>query len=176
MKQFVGIIVFVLLCQLAYSQPKKFAVGVRLGEPSGLNARYYLEDGERAIDVNIGTYGGLWGNVRSYRSGYYKNVGLAISANYLFMHQLFGKEQVMGYYGFGGQINSRRYYPDQFNQSGQVFYDKTISLGGSGLGGIEYFLPDRPLSIFLDAGLYVEVLPGFLFMHQQIGTGVRLNL
>ena len=176
MKKISIIIVLLLISCWASAQPKRFAAGVRLGEPSGLNLRYYLDDGAKALDLNIGTYGGMWGNVRKYRSGYYKNIGLAVSANYLFTHQLFGKDNVMGYYGFGGQINSRRYYPDQFNSGGQVFYDKTISLGGSGLGGVEYFLPDGPLSIFLDAGLYVEVLPGFLFMHPQIGAGVRLNL
>lgn len=153
-----------------FAQTKNFAVGFRLGEPGGLNIRKYLRD--RAIDVNIGTYGGFWGNVRKYgKEGHYKNVGLAINANMLWYIDLFGKENFQGYYGFGGQINSRRSYPERLAGN----YEKTIALGGSGLAGIEYFVDNQPISVFLDAGLYAEVLPVPLFMHPQGGLGVRFN-
>ncbi len=158
--------------QSALAQYNNWAVGFRLGEPSGINVRKYFGD-NRAFDLNIGTYGGLYGGNRSYRQGIYKTVGLSIQGHYLWHTRLFGKESLRGYYGFGGQINTRRYYPDNqiiFNGS-----DRTTSLGGSAMAGLEYFPDGKPFSVFLESGLYVEVIPAPLFMGVQSGLGLRYN-
>ncbi|WP_128546893.1 hypothetical protein [Larkinella soli] len=155
----------------ARAQTNNWAVGFRIGEPAGLNVRKYFGENQ-AFDVNIGTYGGVYGTRRDYRRGRYRNVGLSIQGHYLW-HGGIGKSQTLHYYyGFGGQINRRAYFPDRnINES-----VPETSLGGSGVAGLEYFMPNKPFSIFLETGLYVEVLPSPFFFGLQSGLGVRLNL
>lgn len=177
MKNYLHVVVALvgLLClsKSASAQYTNWAVGFRLGEPSGINIRKYFGD-SHAFDVNIGTYGGIYGTTRDYRQGKYKTVGICIQGHYLWHDRLFGSDNLRVYYGFGGQINSRRYYPD--NLGGQpVNYVSETSLGGSAVAGLEYFLKDKPLSIFLEGGLYAEVLPVPLYFNVQTGVGVRYN-
>lgn len=155
------------------AQYNNWAVGFRLGEPSGLNVRKYFGD-THAFDVNVGTYGGLYGTTRDYRRGEYRTVGLSVQGHYLWHDRLFGKENARGYYGFGGQINSRRYYPDNLRNQATSYVTET-SLGGSAVAGVEYFLANKPLSIFAEAGLYAELLPVPLYFNLQTGLGVRYN-
>ncbi|MFT4032287.1 MAG: hypothetical protein QM669_07695 [Siphonobacter sp.] len=161
-----------LISQSAYSQVKKYAVGFRVGEPLGLNARVYTKE-NRGFDVNFGTYGMLWGRDRKYGShGHFENSGWALNVNYLFFT---GKEdrRFQAYYGFGGQLTGRKSYPERL--ASIHGYENKTGLGGSGLAGLEYFLKDSPLSIFLDAGLYLEIIPVPVFMHFQGGIGTRFN-
>ena len=95
----------------ALAQYNNWSVGFRIGEPSGLNIRKYFGN-KHAFDLNIGTYGGLYGTKRSYRAGDYRTVGLTIQGHYLWHIPLTKSESIRAYYGFGGQINNRRYYPD----------------------------------------------------------------
>lgn len=156
---------------VAQGGPQSWAVGLRLGEPMGLNIRKYFGE-DHAFDVNIGTYGGLWGVNRKYGgAGRYKNVGLAVNANYLWLTNLSKSGNFKAHYGFGGQINSRRNYPDRLNGN----HENKIGLGGSGLAGVELFLAESPISVFTDVGLYIEVLPVPIFTHVQGGIGVRFN-
>jgi hypothetical protein len=171
MKKIIFTIIFaVSVVFVSNAQEQKWAVGARLGEPSGLNIRKYFD--ENAFEINVGTYGGLWGQNRGYRKGHYQTVGLAVNANYLWHNNLFGKENSKYYYGFGAQFNNRKYFPTDQKQAQGV---ATLSIGGDALAGLEFFLKDSPLSIFLEAGLYVEVLPSPIFMHVQSGTGLRFN-
>lgn len=175
-KTFVVIIVLVLCGTISQAQYNNWAVGFKLGEPTGINIRKYFND-DKAIDVTVGTYGGIYGNIRDYRNGRYKNVGLTVQVRYLWHKSLFNSEALKGYYGFGGQLNSRRYYfVPSSSSTGEEVYDRNISLGGTALAGLEYFMPGSRLSIFLEAGVYAEVLPAFLFLHPNVSGGVRLNL
>lgn len=164
----------VALPKQAVAQYNNWAFGLRLGEPSGVNIRKYFGQ-NHAFDLNIGTYGGLYGTNRSYRSGNYKTFGISIQGHYLWHTELFGKDNFRGYYGFGGQINSRKYFPT--SRAGTTDPSEgNISLGGSAVAGLEYFVPDKPYSIFLEMGLYAEVLPAPLFMGVSSGIGIRFNL
>jgi hypothetical protein len=162
-----------LLAASASAQYNNWAVGFQLIDPSGVNVRKYFND-KKAIDVSIGTYGLLYGRDRAYRKGNYENAGISLRANYLWHSSLFKQENLHGYYGFGGQVNSRRYYFDATNGSGRV-YTNNISIGASGLAGLEYFIPSKPLSIFVETGLYVELIPAIFFLHPQASAGVRYN-
>ena len=144
------VIVLLGVSRPALAQYNNWAVGFRLGEPSGINVRKYFGD-NRAFDLNVGTFGGLYGNRRAYRQGAYKSVGLSIQGHYLWHTRLFGKESLRGYYGFGGQINRRKYYPDNISTQPVDFITET-SLGGSAVGGIEYFPDGKPFSVFLEIG------------------------
>ncbi len=151
----------------AQDAPKSWAIGFRIGEPLGVNLRKYFGE-NHAIDVNAGAYGGLWGVNRKYGDGRYKNAGLLVNANYLW---LTGTGRFRPYYGFGGQITSRRSYPDRLNGG----YEKRLGVGGSGVAGVEYFLASSPASLFADVGLYAELLPNPFFFHVQGGVGARFN-
>ncbi len=157
----------------AAAQYNNWAFGLRLGEPSGINIRKYFSE-NHAFDLNVGTYGGLYGNVRDYRSGRYKSVGYMVQGHYLWHNRVLGNDNLRGYYGFGGQVNSRPYYPDQFSATNA--YVSTISLGGSAVAGLEYFVPDKPYSFFLELGVYAEVIPAPLFLNVNTGLGIRFNL
>lgn len=154
------------------AQYNNWAAGFRLGEPAGINLRKYFGD-NKAFDINVGTYGGLYGNHREYRRGVYRSVGLTVQGHYLWHNRLFGKDELRGYYGFGGQINTRRYYPERLQTINE--YESGFSLGGSAVAGLDYFVPNKPFSVFLETGLYVEVLPAPFFLNVQSGLGLRYN-
>lgn len=158
------------IAQNAFSQEKDWAVGMRLGEPAGLNIRKYLD--ENAIEINVGTYGGLWGNYRKYRKGHYESVGLAFNAQYLWHNNLFKSQRLKSYYGFGLQINSRKYNPDSNARTQGV---AVMSIGGAGTAGLELYLKNSPVSVFLETGTYAELIPRPLFLHLQSGLGIRYN-
>ncbi len=164
---------FLAIPKQANAQYNNWAFGFRLGEPSGVNVRKYFGE-KHALDLNIGTYGGLYGNYRAYRSGYYKNLGLSIQGHYLWHDRLFSNDNFRGYYGFGGQINSRRYYPDRFAATND--YESAIALGGSAVAGFEYIVPNKQYSFFAEMGLYAEVVPAPLFLSVSSGIGIRFNL
>ena len=168
------VIACVALPKQAMAQYNNWAFGFRLGEPTGVNVRKYFGE-NHAFDLNVGTYGGLYGNTRSYRNGNYRTVGISIQGHYLWHTELFAKDNFRGYYGFGGQINSRRYYPE-FRVGQATPFESNLSLGGSAVTGLEYFMPDKPYSIFAEMGLYAEVLPAPLFMSVSSGIGIRFNL
>lgn len=171
-------ILFVLIFSIAFiartsiAQKQNWAVGLRVGEPGGITLRKYT-DNDRAIELNIGTYGGIWGQTRAHGSRPYRNTGLGINAQYVFLPDVFKSDKVKTHYAIGVQFNNRRSYPERLASIGQ--YEKTISLGGCGTAGLEFFPDNSPLSFFLDAGLYVEVLPSPLFMHVLGGVGTRFN-
>ena len=61
-----------------YGQLQDWAAGFRVGEPGGFMARKYSANGINAIEVNIGTYGGLWGTDRNYKDGEFRNIGYSM--------------------------------------------------------------------------------------------------
>lgn len=154
----------------ALAQYSNWAIGARLGEPSGINVRKYFGT-NHAFDLNIGTYGGLYGTKRSYRVGEYKSVGLTIQGHFLWHTALTKSESIRAYYGFGGQINNRKYYPPRLNGE----YENALSLGGSAVAGLEFFPAGKPYSIFLETGGYVEILQAPFFLSLNSGLGLRYN-
>ena len=154
----------------AAAQYNNWSIGFRLGEPSGINVRKYFGT-NHAFDLNIGTYGGLYGTKRSYRTGDYKSVGLTIQGHYLWHKALTKSESIRGYYGFGGQINNRRYYPPRLNGD----YENALSIGGSAVAGLEVFPAGKPYSFFLETGGYVELLQAPFFLSLNSGLGLRYN-
>lgn len=160
----------IALPNLARAQYNNWSVGFRIGDPAGVNVRKYFGR-NHAFDLNIGTYGGIYGTRRQYRKGVYKSVGLAVQGHYLWHTSLTKSESLRGYYGFGGQINTRRYYADRLNGE----YENALSLGGSGVGGLEYFPVSKPYSFFLETGAYVELLQAPFFLSLNTGLGLRYN-
>lgn len=169
-KIFSVLLVSLIFVTIVNAQEKSWAIGMRLGEPAGLNIRKYFA--ENALDINIGTYGGLWGNYRKYRKGHYESVGVAYNAQYLWHKNLFKSERLKSYYGFGAQINSRKYNPESSSSAQGV---PVLSIGAAGTAGLELFLKNSPVSVFVETGAYAEIIPRPLFLHFQSGLGLRYN-
>ena len=66
-----------------------WAIGFRVGEPLGFNGRKYFQGGEKAFDINIGTYGFIYNKNRRYNNGRYKTAGLMIQGIYLWNREIF---------------------------------------------------------------------------------------
>ena len=164
------------------------AVGLRIGEPLGLNIRKYFQYGDKAFDLNIGTYGLFYGQHRKYRGGGYHLVdsdgkytssqptGLMFQGIYSWHYPVGNEDAIKAYYGFGGQVNYRTYASEGNVVGTRQNGEKHISLGPAGAAGIEYNLPGNDMGIFIDAGGYIELAPDLLFMVPQISAGVRVNL
>lgn len=149
---------------------KNWAVGLKVGEPTGLNFRKY--GNRNALDVNVGTYGGLLGSSRNYRDGLLRKIGFSASVNYLWYLPV-ANEAFSLYGGLGGQIVSRRYYPS--NLEAVNGFVRNVGLGPTAVAGLEYFSRQLPVSYFAETGLYAEILPAFLFFAPQFNLGVRYN-
>ena len=158
------------MTNVSAQQIKNWAVGFKVGEPTGLNFRKYGNN--NALDVNIGTYGGLFGASRSYRDGLLRKLGFSISANYLWYLPV-ANESFSLYGGLGGQIVSRRYYPN--NLEAVNGYVRNVGIGPTAVAGVEYFAKNQPFSFFGEAGMYAEILPALLFFSPQLNVGVRYN-
>lgn len=151
-----------------------WAIGARVGEPLGLNLRKYFAGGSKSFDVNVGTYGLLWGGTRKYNGDYYYegSTGLMVQGIHFWNKPLGIQERWQVYYGFGGQINSRK----RPLVTGNRVANKDLSIGVVGSAGIEHRLPNNNLSIFLDGGLYFELIKKPLFTAVPASIGVRINI
>ena len=99
----------------AFAQNRDWAIGGKIGEPSGLSLRNYLRNDKNAIEINFGVYGGIWGVKDSYKDGAFNGSGIAVSGLYLW-HNEMGSSRFKNYYGFGGQITSRKYFVDDWTK------------------------------------------------------------
>lgn len=149
------------------AQEKNWAIGAKIGDPAGLNIRHYLNNDKNAIEVNVGVYGALWGLRGNYKDGSFDGAGLSFSGLYLWHNEM--SSRLKNYYGFGAQFTSRSYIDKNNTQI------PATGLGGLGQVGLEYYLPSSPVSIFLETGAYIELVPAILYFHPQGGIGARLN-
>ncbi len=153
-----------------------WAVGLKIGEPVGLNIRKYFSYGDRAFDINVGTYGLVFWRERKYGGDviYDKgSVGVMFQGIYQF-HRTFGKnDKLHTYYGFGGQINSRN-RPESFGGRGDSF--RVISVGPAVNAGVEIAIPENDMAVFLDAGGYLEIAPKPFFLSPTYNVGLRINI
>jgi hypothetical protein len=150
-----------------------WAVGLKVGEPLGLNIRKYFSYGDRVFDVNIGSFGFLYGRERNYRKNQiYNEAGVMVQGLYQFHRSLGKNDKLHTYYGFGGQINSRNRSP----KIGERDAFRVISLGPAVNAGIELSIPENDLSVFIDAGGYLEIAPKPFFMAPNVNIGLRINI
>ena len=165
--------IFVLFSILALNaQQKEWGSGLRVGEPGGFMIRKYFKNGVNALEVNFGTYGGLWGTNRSYKAGTFQNIGYTINAIYLWHHPTILNPNIQTYYGFGPQYTVRDYYAPKQSLATEI----VKGLGGAAIGGVEFFPIEAPnLSFFAELGFYSEIGPNPFFTHIQGGIGARVN-
>jgi hypothetical protein len=172
LKRLLFTIMLISSSALAFGQLKDWGSGFRIGEPGGFMVRKYLPNGINAIEVNIGTYGGIWGTDRNYKDGTFQNIGYSINALYMWHHPTIINPNIQTYYGFGPQYTSRDFYP----KNSKIAESNQKSFGAAAIGGIEFFPIDAPnLSFFGEIGFYEEIAPNPFFFHLQGGIGVRVN-
>lgn len=170
-KRFSILLLFVGSLLSAKAQMKDWAAGFRVGEPGGFMIKRYLPNGKNAVEINFGTYGGLWGTNRSYQGGTFQNIGFTINALYLWHRPTLLNSDLHYYYGAGPQFVSRNLFLDN-----SIYPETKRGLGAAGIAGLEYFPIDAPnLSLFAEVGLYNELLPNPFFMHIQGGIGAKIN-
>ncbi len=171
-KVLLGFLIIMLCPIFIFGQQKEWGSGLRIGEPGGFMIRKYLKNGVNAIEVNMGTYGGLWGTNRRYNTGSFQNIGYSINVMYLWHHPTILNPNIQTYYGFGPQYTVRDYYSSGVTIANEV----KKALGGAAIGGVEYFPLDAPnLSFFAELGFYTEISPNPFFPHIQGGLGARVN-
>jgi hypothetical protein len=156
----------------AFAQDRNWAVGLKIGEPLGLNVRKYFSGGDKAFDFNVGSYGFLYGRSRMYRKEQIYDAAGIMFQGILHYNRTLGKnDRVNVYYGYGAQVNSRE---RPLSDSRDKF--RVVSFGPAINAGIEFELPENDLSLFIDAGGYGEIAPKPFFFAANLNLGLRLNI
>lgn len=196
----IGMALAVFISPMAHGQD--WGVGVRLGDPSGITIKKYMEGD--ALELSIGRthlfsrHGYYddqfhhWYNDKdfgykdfNYR-GYKASTPIGVQLHYLLQKEItsVADEGISGldwYLGFGGQARFQTYtYDYRYKIEGDNEWRNTtgervtdLDLGVDGVIGLEYTFNDVPLSLFVDATLFMEVVDNpFLFWFQS-GIGVR---
>lgn len=127
-----------VFCGTAAAQDRDLGIGIIVGEPTGISAKYWL-GGTTAVDAAA-----AW--------SFSKNSAFHIHADYLFHDfELLNPRQVLGtekgqlpvYYGIGGRLKLR-----SENQFGLRF-----------VAGIEYIFEESPLDIFAEVAPILDLAP-----------------
>jgi hypothetical protein len=173
MKKLILSLFLISLCTLAYAQKKEWGIGLRGGEPSGLTIKKYIKGGKNAIDFTLGYsgWGYYGGNRRKYwKDDYYYRGSPTLMVNYLWHKPIKGAKGLDIYYGIGGQISGRRYY--DWREERNV---STFAMGVVGNVGIEWYIPETPLSLFAELNPTIELFPATFWMWLNGGGGLRIN-
>ncbi len=180
-----------------------WGVGFRLGEPSGITLKKYM--GANAIELSFGRayvgrnnawyYDGFhsYYNKKKYNYNWYYYNGydytppLSLQLHYLFQKPLAtkGEDKTGGldwYFGLGGQMrfHTITYYYDYTVPGDPFVYSAkdrytNLDLGLDGVLGLEYRFKEVPISIFLDATLFMEVFDDPFVFWGMGGLGARYN-
>jgi|GEM_PF-276489 len=185
----------------AGSSSYNWGIGLRLGEPSGLTVKRYFSSGN-ALELNVGR-SARWGyhydaddfykhsrfsdrdyyHFHDYKSG----ASTALQVRYLWQKPIRSAQGLDWYVGLGGQArfttatyyyyyNDGRWDNDEWRWWNYVEERRTdVDLGLDGIIGLEYTLPNTPISLFGDVNVFVEIVDRPLFMFGQGGVGARYN-
>jgi hypothetical protein len=170
------------------SFPYQWGIGLKLGDPTGLTVKKYMEN--RALELIAGYpyyYNSYYGNRFKHDKRYknyifgnpYKHSNRAsFQVRYLIHKDLSDFRGLRWYAGIGGQLRTISYYYDYSDQDGNLYTERTTSanLGVDGIIGMEYTFEDLPLSVFADINLYIELIKLPFYMEGQGGIGIRYNL
>lgn len=176
-----------------------WGIGFRLGDPSGLTVKHYWSN--KAFEVSVGRTHFFTGD-RFYRKEYDRwydrrdfnydkheylaygtSAPIAVQLHYLVQKPISKAEGLSWYYGFGAQLRMESYrfsyrYKLRNDNDWIYVYDEQVNsfdVGADGVLGLEYTFPKAPVSIFLDATLFMEVVDDPFYFSFQGGTGVRFR-
>ena len=175
-----------------------WGIGLRLGDPSGFTVKKYFDD--KAIEFNVGSsptlnnndkyYGDKYNdwyndnrssNAEHYVTDYHVN-NISVQLHYLKHKEIKDAEGLKWFYGGGLQLRSQTVrYDYMYRYSGSSIWlsasDKTtyIDLGIDGVVGLEYLIPESPITLFAEADLFIELLDDPFKFWFQGGVGGRFN-
>jgi hypothetical protein len=155
----VGLLFILMLMPLntVSAQDHGFGLGVILGEPSGLSAKYWTSR-DNAFDFGLGFSVG--GDRITYHGNYYGSSRIHFHADYLWhsFNAIRSTERFPLYYGIGARFNSGGGYDGSF--------------GVRGVFGIAWFPHSTPIDIFAELVPVFQLTPtaGLGF---DAGVGIR---
>jgi hypothetical protein len=117
-----------------------FGVGLIIGEPTGLSAKYWLGSA-RAVDFALG-------------ASFFTNFRL--HGTYLHHVNVFDNQRAPLYYGIGASIAGRSGRVAEF---GTDTRRDRIGLGVRGAIGVSYLVPTAPFDAFIEFGSVLIVFP-----------------
>lgn len=196
----IGIISLLFISTNAYSQD--WGLGIRLGDPSGITIKKYMDGKALELSIGRthllggkGYYDKQFNNWYADEKTGYKDsdyIGYKASAPIGFqLHYLIqkgiskvGDDDISGlewYFGFGGQVRFQTYtYDYRYKLDGSsVWLPATskkvtdLDLGADGVIGLEYTFKEVPISLFLDATLFMEIFDNPFLFWMQGGIGGR---
>lgn len=171
MKKYLLAAILLLSVFSVKAQTQTWAIGFKLGEPTGISLRKY---GDRnGLDISIGTYTGFLKGKKTYKTSKddLGSIGVAFNGTY-FWYVPMMNDKMIAYGGPGVQVNSRRYYPDKNVKS---VHTTNISTGPSATVGLEFFSGSKPSSFFIEGGGYIELIPKIFYFNPMLSVGVRHN-
>ena len=144
---FISIIGLLIFCLSISAQDSGFGIGVVVGEPTGISVKAWLAK-NRAI---CGAAGWSLTGEKHFN----------INADYIF-HNFelikFEKGELPFYYGFGGRIKAKEGFKTKIGVRIPV--------------GVDYFIPNAPLDIFLELAPVLDVIPETK-IYLNGGLGIR---
>jgi hypothetical protein len=181
--------------QASSAANKNMGIGLRFGDPAGITFKKY--NGNTAWEFNLGN-SSRWGSsnssrlYRHYDSRFYRTYSerdgykfkdykwnpysTSIQAHWLKHFDFPGVNNLQYYVGVGPQARfTRVWYRYEYNGRTYSEYFTDLDLGVDGVIGLEYTFPSVPLSIFLDANIFVEVYDVPFWTYGQSGIGIRYN-
>lgn len=181
--------VLITLFSFTTSYCQDFGVGLRLGDPMGISVKKYL--GDNALEISFGStvhYRGYdynyfynhdnrYKNKNIYSVGYSRDYSIGIQVHYL-LHQDLDvniKGDLDWYFGVGGQFRLHKGTLHYWENG--LYYEDPLSdydIGPDGTIGMEYTFDGAPLSVFIDATVFLEIINRVDF-HPQAAIGVRYN-
>jgi hypothetical protein len=190
MRQITLIFFLLMVASGAFAQRYTQAIGLRLGDPVGLNYRMFGRSGA-GLEFGIGSAN------YAYRSGYYRdafdnrsrfnnatydfhrvNSSILLQGRYFQQSKLNANidGRLDWFWGIGAAFRSTKV--DYTYRLDGIQHRETVTdidLGPEGLIGLEYMFPRSPISVFAEVSLMLEIAdaPGNLFMLG--GVGVRYN-
>ena len=176
---------------------QNWALGFRLGDPSGLTVKKYNSD--RAWEVNIGRthlfdrnkyyydrydrwYADQHFNHQAHELvGYSYSRALGLQVHRLFHREVKNATGLRWYFGFGGQLRLQQFrYTYRYKvENGpdwivvQDQRDTEVDLGADGVLGLEYTFRNAPLNLFMDGTLCMEIVDDPFWFRGQFGIGAR---
>ena len=153
MKRLFPIIVLVILFISinSYGQDSGFGIGVMIGEPTGLSAKYWLND------VNALDFGLAYSFVR-------KNSAVSLHADYLYhaFDIIKSNYRIPIYYGFGARL--------------RLVSGDDNALGARGVIGVAWLSDRAPFDVFLEVVPVFNLFPSTsLNLDAAIGARYYLN-
>lgn len=148
---------FLLISKQTKAQDYKMAAGLKFGGyENGISGKYFM-DNSVALEGVLG----------------FRQNGVVITGLYEINQEAFNVPQLKFYYGFGAHIGSigQGTYRT-FNGSDRSYNNAQLLLGGDGVLGLEYIIPQSPIAISLDLNPRVELVTGPFF---DIAPGLGLK-